>query len=164
MCAAVYRQRHLVKATEVTAGLAESNGSLLPGLWHDSLHVTCGLTACTPGSAPGPTLGNKYGKTLPYLWISQNGVLLLMATFQGTDEPENCQLQTYGVTVDVGVGFDHGWTLTTPIESMVTFIIFRHCMCDKLNILVAISKGIWTTVKLCCCSSNCQLTQVDLYK
>ena len=64
MCAAVYRQRHLVKATETTAGLAESNGSL-PGLWRDSLHVTCGLTACTPGPAPGPTLGNEYGKTLP---------------------------------------------------------------------------------------------------
>ena len=30
MYAAVYSQRHLVKATEVTAGLAESNGSLLP--------------------------------------------------------------------------------------------------------------------------------------
>jgi len=29
-----------VKATEVTAGLAENNGSLLPGLWRDSLHVT----------------------------------------------------------------------------------------------------------------------------
>jgi len=29
-----------VKATEVTAGLAESNGSLLPGLWRDSLHIT----------------------------------------------------------------------------------------------------------------------------
>ena len=36
------------------------------GLWRDSLHVTCGLTACTPGSAPGPTLGNEYGKTLPF--------------------------------------------------------------------------------------------------
>ena len=56
-----------MKATEVTAGLTESNGSLLPGLWRDSLHVTCGLTACTPGSAPGPTLGNEYGKTLPFL-------------------------------------------------------------------------------------------------
>jgi len=56
-----------MKATEVTAGLAESNGSLLPGLWRDySLHVTCGLTAGTPGSAPGPTLGNEYGKTLPF--------------------------------------------------------------------------------------------------
>ena len=57
-----------MKATEVTAGPAESNGSLLPGLWRDSLHVTCGLTACTPGSAPGPTLGNEYGKTLPFFY------------------------------------------------------------------------------------------------
>jgi len=55
-----------VKATEVTAGLAQSNGSLLPDLWRDSLHITCGLTACTPGSAPGPALGNEYGKTLPF--------------------------------------------------------------------------------------------------
>ena len=53
-----------MKATEVTAGLAESNGRLLPGLWRDSLHVTCGLTACTSGTAPGLTLGNEYGKTL----------------------------------------------------------------------------------------------------
>ena len=52
-----------MKATEVTVGLAESNGSLLPGIWRDSLYVTCGLTACTPGSAPGPTLGNQCGKT-----------------------------------------------------------------------------------------------------
>ena len=52
-----------MKATEVNAGPAETNGSVLPGLWRDSLHVTCGLTACTPGSAPGPTLGNEYGKT-----------------------------------------------------------------------------------------------------
>ena len=55
-----------MKATEVTAGLAESNGSLLPGLSRESLRVTCGLTACTPGSAPGPTLGNENGKTLPF--------------------------------------------------------------------------------------------------
>ena len=57
-----------MNATEVTAGLAESNGSLLPGLWRDTLHVTCGLTACTSGSAPGPTLGNEYGKTLLLLY------------------------------------------------------------------------------------------------
>jgi len=59
-----------VKTTEITAGLAESNGSLLPGLWRDSFHVTCGLTACTPGSAPGLTLGNEYGKTLPFYLLS----------------------------------------------------------------------------------------------
>jgi len=57
---------------EVTARLAESNGSLLPGLWRDSLHVTCGLTACTPGSALGPTLGNEYGKTLPSFYRKTN--------------------------------------------------------------------------------------------
>ena len=28
-----------MKATEVTVGLAESNGSLLPGLWRDSFHT-----------------------------------------------------------------------------------------------------------------------------
>ena len=61
-----------MKATEVTAGLAESNGSLLPGLWRDSLHVTCGLTACTPESAPGPTLGNEYRKTFYLLRASNN--------------------------------------------------------------------------------------------
>ena len=66
MCAAVYRWRHLAKATKVDAGLAESNGRLLLGIWRDSLHVTCGLTASTPGSAPGPTLSNEYGKTLPF--------------------------------------------------------------------------------------------------
>jgi len=55
-----------VKATKVNAGLTESNGRLLLGIWRDSLHVTCWLTACTPGSAPGPTLGNEYGKTLPF--------------------------------------------------------------------------------------------------
>jgi len=31
----------------------------------DVLTVTCRLTACTPGSAPGPTLGIEYGKPLP---------------------------------------------------------------------------------------------------
>ena len=55
-----------MKAAKVNAGLAESNDKLLPGLWRELLHVTCGLTACTPGSAPGPTLGNEYGKTLPF--------------------------------------------------------------------------------------------------
>ena len=79
MCAAVYRQRHLVRATKVNAGLTESNGRLLLGIWRDSLHVTCGLTACTPGSAPGPKLGNEYGKTLPLLflsWPSTSGLIV----------------------------------------------------------------------------------------
>jgi len=58
--------RYLVKATEVTAGLVGSYGSLLPVGW---LKVTCGLTACTLGSTSGPMLGNEYGKTLPLLFI-----------------------------------------------------------------------------------------------
>ena len=58
-----------MNATGVTAGPAESNGRLLLSKWRDSLHVTCGLTACTPGSAPGPTLGNEYGKTLLFLTV-----------------------------------------------------------------------------------------------
>jgi len=52
-----------MKAREVTAGLVESNGSLQLGGW---LKVTYGLTACTPGSAPGQMLGNEYGRTLPF--------------------------------------------------------------------------------------------------
>ena len=75
----------MVKATEVTACLAESNGSLLLGLWRDSLHVTCGLTACTPGSVPGPTLGNEYGKTLPFTFCTAKAAVqqLLFVFFSG---------------------------------------------------------------------------------
>jgi len=47
----MYGWRHLVKAMEVTAGLAENNGSLPPGGW---LNVTYELTAGTLGSAPCP--------------------------------------------------------------------------------------------------------------
>ena len=35
----------------------------------DDLTVTCRLTACTPGSAPGPTLGVEYGKALPFTFL-----------------------------------------------------------------------------------------------
>jgi len=71
LCASVTKQYNSVTADgqwrsltgNVTAGLAESKGSLPPGEW---LQLTCGLTSCTPGSAPGPTLGNKYERTLPF--------------------------------------------------------------------------------------------------
>ena len=65
-----------MRAAKVTAGLAESSDKLLLGIWRDSLHVTCGLTACTPGSAPGPTLGNEYGKTLPFLHVADEKLML----------------------------------------------------------------------------------------
>jgi len=77
MCATVYGWRHLVKAAEVTAGLAESNGSLPLGGW---LKVTCGLNFCTPGSAPGQTLGNKYGKL--YLFMSVENINYLQNIWQ----------------------------------------------------------------------------------
>jgi len=48
---------------EGNSRLGRSNGSLPQGGW---LKVTCVLTACTPGSATGATLGNEYGKTLPF--------------------------------------------------------------------------------------------------
>jgi len=88
-----------VRATKVNAGLAESNGRLLLGIWRNSLHVTCGLTACTPGSAPGPTLGNEYGKTLPYdhltnfLSTVKHFALynVLVVSFAG-DDAEPCQM------------------------------------------------------------------------
>jgi len=83
LCASVTKQYNLVPAKmrwcsavgKVTTGLAESNGSLAPGGW---LIVTCGLTACTPGSAPGPLLSNEYGKPLPltfyiHLYSPKNG-------------------------------------------------------------------------------------------
>jgi len=34
------------------------------------------LTACTPGSAPGPTLGNEYGITLPFLYMGCGDVTI----------------------------------------------------------------------------------------
>jgi len=61
----VCRRLQVAPPSGESYGSNRSNGSLLPGLWRDSLHVTCGLTACTPESALGPTLGNEYGKTLP---------------------------------------------------------------------------------------------------
>jgi len=68
MCATTYVWRHLVKATEVTTGLVESNGSLPPGGW---LKVTCGLTGSTPASAPGPAICNEYERTLACLRLSR---------------------------------------------------------------------------------------------
>jgi len=46
-------------AEKVTSDLAETNGSLPLSGWLSHLQAT----ACTQGSAPGPTLGNEYGRT-----------------------------------------------------------------------------------------------------
>jgi len=60
----------------VTAGLAESKISqpadddLSHTTGDDFKKVICELTACTPGSATCPTLGNKHGITLPLLYYN----------------------------------------------------------------------------------------------
>ena len=57
-------RHHLVNAYKVDTGWRKVMAAYRQ---RDDLKVTCGLTACTPGSAPDPTLGNEYGITLPYL-------------------------------------------------------------------------------------------------
>jgi len=52
-------------AGKVTTGLVESNGSLPPGGWRKVTSI--------PGSALGPTIDNKYGKTLPFTYTSPIG-------------------------------------------------------------------------------------------
>ena len=42
------------------------------------LEDTCRLTACTLGSAPGPTLGNNCGRTLPFHYIIDKFSLTLL--------------------------------------------------------------------------------------
>ena len=96
-----------MRATKVNAGLAESNGKLLLGIRRDSLHVTCGLTACTPGSAPGPTLGNEYGKTLPlplhtvYGWLGSRVVSVLDSGAEGPGSNRSRDAVDSGVAVQV---------------------------------------------------------------
>jgi len=47
----------------LSAGMVEINGSYRLGEWQKVIRE---LTACTPGSAPDPTLGNEYGRTLAF--------------------------------------------------------------------------------------------------
>ena len=88
-----------MKATKVNAGLAESNGRLLLGIWRDSLHVTCGLTACTPGSAPGPTLGNEYGKNFSFF------TFLSSTHLQVTHDADSRKYVPFGGFVDIAPHF-----------------------------------------------------------
>ena len=62
----VYGRRHLVIATEITAGQVESNGSLQLNGW---FNVTWGLTACTPDQPRAQRSVTSMGElyTLPFL-------------------------------------------------------------------------------------------------
>jgi len=76
--AAVSAKRRWCSADgKVTAGLAESNGSLPSGEWlmyQYHLLVDC---LYTPGSAPGPTLGNEYEKPLHFYCINVYCLLII---------------------------------------------------------------------------------------
>ena len=85
---------------KVTAGLAKSNGSLPPGGW---LIVTCGLTACRPGSAPGPTLGNEYGK--PFIFSQ-----VWKAFYLFNPNPNDQQSRQ--------PGSDDSWCWTCPVNTV----------------------------------------------
>ena len=60
-----------------------------PGGW---LQVTCGLTACTSGSAPGATLGNEYGKPLPFYTMCRRASNNSMRSIALACELENTSL------------------------------------------------------------------------
>ena len=66
---------------EVTAGLAESNGSLLLVEWLKKSPVGCLPVHPTPGSALGPKLGNEYGITLNLLFTNNLGNLNISQSF-----------------------------------------------------------------------------------
>ena len=76
-------------ATTVTADWSLSHNALVPmQAWQEVTAAYCQVygvihftsPACTPGSAPRPTLGNEYGKTLPFTYMLS------------ADDPPSCGL------------------------------------------------------------------------
>jgi len=78
----------LLMAARVTAGLAESNGSLPPGLW---LTSPAGWLPRTGISSGNRTLGNRVWTTFTFLYILKLHVLLFFLTshVRISDEPIN---------------------------------------------------------------------------
>ena len=75
----------------------------------DDLTVTCRLTACTPGSAPGPTLGIEYRKTLPFYRQLKGGNFL-----------------RHGVVKIIAVPFLPAWTcrlVDSALDDVPNFVI-----------------------------------------
>jgi len=80
-CVSVHQAAKLVAAllrvAGVTAGLAESNGSLPPGLWH----ITCRLTAKNRDQLRNPTLCNRVWATFTFYFfmcgVKQRRIIVL---------------------------------------------------------------------------------------
>ena len=132
-----------MNATGVTAGLAESKGKLLLSIWRDSLHVTCGLTAYTPGSAPGPTLGNEYGKLYLYFYP--------MISKVGGDASHGSHM-VVAPMVTLGLGWDTGMQPSAMVvsgkggEGKCPVVLFRR----PLNFTMS---GVRTCKYTCYCRS-----------
>jgi len=118
--------RHLVNAMEVTAGLAESNGNLLPGRW---FKVICGLTAYTPGSAPGPTISNECERILslplgthniPMLQIERVSCLLF---FKGCQRGNKMYMLSIIKQIFNKLKSQHVFMMTYTAQVFMTFIL-----------------------------------------
>ena len=125
-----------MRATKVNAGLAESNGRLLLGIWRDSLHVTCGLTACIPGSAPGPTLGNEYGKTLPFYHVSEGSVTIYtryggsLNNHFSANKLQNLTVKEFGKSVKIWKNYGDEFSVVFLAHPIVS----SYGMCDCVHI------------------------------
>ena len=133
-------------AGKVTAGLAVSNGSLPPGGW---LQVTCG-TACTPGSAPGPTLFNEYGKHFPWHLCDQH-----------TDRPIDRRATSVaiclfsciacrrcGLTTFVAVSYEPHRAVTDEYGRWFDSVVTLHCERKLTHVLLVMSVTVRTVAFL----------------
>ena len=126
-----------MKAAKVNAGLAESNDRLLPGLWRELLHVTCGLTACTPGSAPGPTLGNEYGKTLLFYLSGTNRVSRYQKGTTNLDFTEET-VSGSGISWAACKSAPRSRQITTPVPPPLSFLQAGCPSCHPTNSVKAL--------------------------
>jgi len=83
-CASVHQAAKLVaallKVAGVNAGLAESNGSLPPGLWLTS-PAACRLTAKSRDQLRNPTFGNRVWATFFYFLMHQKRLCLVAGLY-----------------------------------------------------------------------------------
>jgi len=90
--------------------------------------VTCRLTACTPGSAPGPTLGIEYGKPLPLPFYHLYQFTSWRSSIRGRPRLWN-SLPTYVRRLDL--------SLDTFRRKLKTYSVFKTCSRDQGLVTVA---------------------------